>query len=81
VDAFCDSGKNMLRIANLTTRSSTVIRNCIKLRENVGKIIKEDKKEISSRDENHILRLASNRIISCRKIKADLRLVALKSSI
>ena len=55
--------KSMPQIAKPLDRSPTVIRNHLNNQENYGKNHK------SGRQRNHIIRLASNKVVSCEKLK------------
>jgi len=82
INALVACGKNNVQIAKLLSRSTTVIRNFINKNENYGKNHKGGRNEaLSSRDKNHITRLASNEMISCKEIKTELKLEASKTTV
>ena len=82
INAFITCGKKNLQIAKLFVRSSTVIRNYLNNQENYGKNHEGGRQRVLSiRDRNHIIRMASNKVVSCGKIKTDLNLSASNSSI
>ena len=69
INAFITCGKNKLQIAKLLGRSPTVIRNYLNNQENYGQNHKGGRQRaLSIRDRNHIIRLVSNKVVSCEKI-------------